>query len=326
MGVLLRDGNIYRMVEFSNEAEFERAVVSVSKELFGQSMVYLDLKKKIGAKRGLTAGIPDGFLLDFSSPSSPRLHVVENELASHDLVRHVGVQLFNFAAAFKKSRQQLKEQIVTFIEKTPTAKTATHNLYSRGGFPNLDRAIDFMLFKSDYSSIVVIDETGPELDDVLSELAKKPAVLQLQRYALGGDGYIYSFVPFQQDDGAIVDSKADEREMDTVVVPAQEEGFQRVFIGENRWYSIRMAPKRMPMIKHIAAYRTAPLSAITHLAHVREIRPFENTGKFELLFDGPAEEIKHIPAGGAKGFAPQGPCYTSLQRLKVVRTFGELMK
>src|SRR5262245_41022051 len=119
-------------------------------------MVYLDLKRKLGTKKTITAGIPDGYLLDFSTPMSPRLHVVENELASHDLVRHVGVQLFNFAAAFKKSRQQLKEQIVAFIERDPAVKSSVQTHYARGGFPNLDRALDHMLFKSDYSSIVVI--------------------------------------------------------------------------------------------------------------------------------------------------------------------------
>jgi len=59
----------------------------------------------------------------------------------------------------------------------------------------------------------------------------------------------------------------------TVVVPAQEDGFRRVFLGETCWYSIRIGGGMLPKIKHIAAYQTAPISAITHHAPVGRIEP-----------------------------------------------------
>ena len=40
---------------------------------------------------------------------------------------------------------------------------------------------------------------------------------------------------------------------DTVVVPAQEEGFQDVFLGENCWYAIRISGGMLPRIKYVAA-------------------------------------------------------------------------
>jgi hypothetical protein len=65
---------------------------------------------------------------------------------------------------------------------------------------------------------------------------------------------------------------------DTLVVPAVKEGFERVFIGENCWYSVRIAAGSTPKIEHIAVYQTAPVSAITHIAEVQSIEPYGETG------------------------------------------------
>ena len=56
---------------------------------------------------------------------------------------------------------------------------------------------------------------------------------------------------------------------DTVVVPAQQEGFESTFLGQNCWYAIRIAGGMLDKIKYIAAYQTNPVSAITHYAPVR---------------------------------------------------------
>ena len=40
---------------------------------------------------------------------------------------------------------------------------------------------------------------------------------------------------------------------DTVIVPAQKEGFERVFLGEHSWYAIRIGGGMLPRIKYIAA-------------------------------------------------------------------------
>lgn len=50
----------------------------------------------------------------------------------------------------------------------------------------------------------------------------------------------------------------DVSDLDTVVVPAQEDGFQEVFLGEHRWYQIRIHASMLPRIKYIAAYRPSP--------------------------------------------------------------------
>jgi len=114
-------------------------------------------------------------------------------------------------------------------------------------------------------------------------------------------------------------------EVDTIIVPAREDGFQEVFRGENRWYAIRMHPSIIPQIKYIAAYRVAPVSAITHWALVKNIKPWKDTGKFVVTFAEPAKEISPIPlVPKSRVKALQNARYTSLDRLQKAKTLDEV--
>ncbi len=102
---------------------------------------------------------------------------------------------------------------------------------------------------------------------------------------------------------------------DTVVVPAQKDGFDQVFLGENCWYAIRISGGMLPKIKWIAAYQTQPISAITHIAKVSHIEPYGEGGKYKLIFDGKAEKITPIPLKDAPRGSIQGPRYTIKSKL-----------
>jgi hypothetical protein len=82
---------------------------------------------------------------------------------------------------------------------------------------------------------------------------------------------------------------------DTIVVPAREEGFQQEFAGHNCWFAIRINAKHIPKLKYIAAYRVAPVGAITHIAEIASIEPYGDTGKYKLNFKGPAATVGPIP-------------------------------
>jgi len=113
--------------------------------------------------------------------------------------------------------------------------------------------------------------------------------------------------------------------VDTIVVPAQKDGFQEVFLGENRWYAIRIHASMIPQIKYIAVYRVAPISAVTHWAPVNNIVPWQDTGKFVVNFTEPAKEIEHIklvPKSRVK--ALQAPRYTSFSILQQAKTLDDL--
>jgi hypothetical protein len=112
---------------------------------------------------------------------------------------------------------------------------------------------------------------------------------------------------------------------DTIVVPAQKEGFNRVFINENCWYAIRISGGMLEKIKYIAGYQTAPISAITHYAPVERIEPYGDNNKYKVIFSQPAKALdKPIPYGNASSGSMQGSRYTSFSKLMTVDTLSDL--
>lgn len=113
-------------------------------------------------------------------------------------------------------------------------------------------------------------------------------------------------------------------EPDTIVVPAQEDGFRKVFLGENCWYAIRIAGGMLDKIKWIAAYQTQPISSITHVAPVARIEPYGEGGKYKIVFSEPALPITKIPFGDAPSGFMQGPKYTTHRKLMTAKTVQDL--
>lgn len=111
---------------------------------------------------------------------------------------------------------------------------------------------------------------------------------------------------------------------DTVIVPAQEDGFREVFLGKNCWYAIRIGGGKLNEIKYIAAYQTAPVSAITHYAEVDSIEAYGDGRKYQLNFKSQAKSINPIEFGDAKTGSLQGPRYTSFDKLLKAKTVKEL--
>lgn len=110
---------------------------------------------------------------------------------------------------------------------------------------------------------------------------------------------------------------------DTIIVPARREGFEKVFLGENCWYAIRIRDKRIPQIKYIAGYQVSPVSAITHIAKIKEIIPHGNSGKYKVIFEKAAQKIEPIPLGEKSKI--QGPAYCEYEKLKTSKTVDELL-
>ena len=111
---------------------------------------------------------------------------------------------------------------------------------------------------------------------------------------------------------------------DTVVVPAQQEGFESTFLGQNCWHAIRIAGGMLDKIKYIAAYQSNPVSAITHYAPVSQIEPYGESGKYKLVFSEKAKPIGPIAIGDAPTGSMQGPRYTTIDRLRKAKTLSEL--
>jgi len=125
------------------------------------------------------------------------------------------------------------------------------------------------------------------------------------------------------DDGVATASSTQQN--DTIIVPARLEGFERVFLGENCWYAIRISGEMLSKIKYIAAYQSQPISAITHYAPVDHIEPYGEGGKYKVVFSEPAKQIGPIPYGDATSGAMQGPRYTNIEKLKAAKKLTDLM-
>jgi hypothetical protein len=119
-------------------------------------------------------------------------------------------------------------------------------------------------------------------------------------------------------------SPASLAERNTIVVAGNKEGFDKVFLGEDQWYSIRLSGGMIPKIKYIAGYQNAPISAVTHYAPVAQIVPYADSGKYRLVFAEPAKPVGPIPLGSAPWNIMQGPRYTSLERLQKAKTVTDL--
>lgn len=114
---------------------------------------------------------------------------------------------------------------------------------------------------------------------------------------------------------------------DTIVVPAQRDGFKRVFLGQHAWWAIRIAEKHRPNLKWIAGYQTLPVVAITHIAEIDHLEPYGEEGKWRVVFKGPAEALrKPIPFGDAVPGSMQGPRYATREALTRAQSVKDLMR
>jgi hypothetical protein len=316
---------VFNKITPQNESSFEDAIRANVVNIFGEGRYYLDCKRRIG--NGAKFNIPDAYLLDLKR-NEPRLFVVENELASHDLFKHIGVQLLEFSHNYGKSGRQVKAILFEEISKIPEMAMACENYAKERGYRNLDNLLDFLVFDTPFQAIVIIDEENDELHSVIKQFRFPVETIEFVTLVDDTGHKAYEFIPFLED--ITISTKTDKEEadvgeLDTIVVPAREDGFNETFIGENRWYAIRIHSSMIPQIKHIAAYQVAPISAITHVAPVNRIIPWKDTAKYCLEFAEPAHEIKHIELGEAgRGIAPQAPRYTSMKKLEKAKVLSDV--
>jgi len=320
---------------FEKESEIENAIADIQSDLFGTSRVYLDVKRLIG-QPGRTQNIPDGYLLDLSSRTKPTLYLVEVELATHDPLRHIAQQLLNFSLSFKATPQKMKGVLRNTLQRSEAALACCESYAVTNKFNNIDYLLEQMIYPEDaFNALVIIDDLEDELESILHSSLRFPVETSTVKRFRSEDGeVVYQFEPFLYDlsiENLTEEADAGNRpaidpsEIDTIVVPAREEGFREVFLGENMWRAIRMHSSMIPKIRYVAGYQVAPESAITHVAEVAKIEPWKDTQKYALYFKEPAKTIDRIPlvpGGRVKG--PQNSRYTSMTRLKTAKTLDDL--
>lgn len=322
---IISNDKVFNLYEYKRETDFEKEVINHSKNIFGKKSVYIDIKKRIGEDKILS--IPDGYLIDFSFEKSPKLYIIENELVSHDPFRHIGQQLLKFAISYKASGRKIRKLLLEDILNDQSKKNIVDKGVKKAGFRNIDDLLDNIIFEKDIIAVVIIDEITSDLQNVLSQLTMKTDVIEFRTFYCN-DEKIFQFTPFQQDILEITEEKKSVlnlEEIDTIIVPANEEGFNKEFIENDCWWAIRISSSMLDRIKFIAAYQTSPVSAITHLAEVSKIEKYKDTGKYKIYFKEAAKKIVPIRlTRRKKGAAPQAPRYTSLKKLKKAKKLEDV--
>jgi hypothetical protein len=336
MSQLVTPYGTFNLIQYETEQEFERAVVAHVNDIFGERRIYLDSKRRIGAKDGKQS-VPDAYLIDVSSPSDPQLYVVENELSSHDLFKHIGVQLLQFSVSFAQAGRTIKQILFDEVSAEPKVKARCEKYAQEGGFRNVDHFLESLVLDKEFRALVIIDEETDDLHAVTKNLGFPVEIIEFSTYISEKGEYIHHFEPFLADVEAVDVEVADKTpvqkqrprdhsDLDTVVVPAHEDGFEEVFLGQNRWYAGRIHPSMAKQLKFIAVYVTAPTSAITHYASIQSIEPWQNTGKAVVNFSEPAKALKPELKLTDEGKVSQlyGMRYTTFEKLKKATTMDEV--
>ena len=328
MSKIIIQNIVYELSDYDDEKEIENALNQHANQIFGKNRIYLDFKKKIGQKNKT---IPDGYLLDFSS-SKPEIYFVEVELDTHHIIKHIATQILGFSIAFNEDKKKLADHLIEYIENNESIKELCLKYIQDNSFSNLHDLINKTVFESTFQSIIVINEADSNLEKILKDqFTFDNFLLTIKKYENSTGEKIFQYdslsdesnvSPISESDNIVIDKL----KCDTIVVPAREEGFNKVFIGEDRWYKIRIAKKMIPLIKYIAVYQVKPVFKITHVAEVKDIIPWEDSSKYVLNFIGPASKLEQpvVYYKDGKIKAIQHPRYAEYTKLISSKTFDEL--
>lgn len=331
--ILLMDGVRYEEWAPTSHDELAQMIREHSKEIFGQESIYLDIRQKL--KGGSLAAIPDAYCLTFGPDT---FWVIEVERSAPDPYSHIVNQLSRFINGLDspQSQRELRDAVYSNMSQSDRERAQSRS----GGavHPWLEKLIN------QPSLIVITEKATDEIRRAVATLRITPRVYEFRTLCRQGVGMavhqhlFQPMVPIPSAPPSKPSLPVPELEPppppppgdtdDTIVVPAREDGFLETFLGENRWYAIRINKAKIPQIKYIACYRVSPVSAITHWAPVESIQPWpDEPGRFVVNFAGKAEEIGPIkPTPDDKLRWLQGPAYTSHKKLQAAKSLDEVFR
>ena len=316
-------GNVYTQHTYTKELDFERMIVDNATTIFGETGIYFDIKKLIGTpKKG--AAIPDGYFLDLTFHNDPRLYLVEVELNSHDVYGHIGEQILRFGISTETDKYKLKNLLLAAVNDDVSKKKKLSAFFTKSKYDNINELLDKVIFENKPAAIIVIDEATDELYNVMAQLTMATEVIEAQTYVCG-DKKLHRFSPFKDEVMTDLPANTDADDLDTIIVPAREEGFNEEFLKNDRWFAIRISSAMIDKIKHIAAYQVAPISGITYIADVERIEKYKDTNKYIVFFKaGTLRKLNKIALGKKKGQAPQAPRYSSYKTISAAKTLDDV--
>ncbi len=315
----------YCFLDFDSEEDFEKAVIDNCKYVFGKDTIYIDIKRRVGKESSYNKGVPDGYLIDFTSKKQPQLYFVECELSTHDIYSHISEQLLRFNTVIKTSQNQIRTKLLDAIKSNSRLEREINNYLKKTPFSNVDELMNFLIDQK-IKIVLVIDEATTDLNDALDVFKDRPDVVTMKRYNHDNEiAYIYEPMREELQDLEINSKKSyGELDFDTVVCPAFEDGFKNAYINKDSWWAIRLSQEAREQLKYLAIYEKSPAAVVRHHAEIDGIEPYKDSGKF-IVYLKNKKEIPPIELDkGKKGVAPQSPRYTTLNILLTAKKISDL--
>lgn len=184
--LIIQNNNKFHLHSYQSEKELENIVTQYTKDIFGKNSVYIDLKRKITSTKGIS-GIPDGFVLDFERN---KLFIVEVELSSHDIIRHISNQLIRFKVAM--NNPDLKETLAQDFHK----KILENNLR------RITLADVQNLIEKNFGIAILIDSISEQLVEIVNVLSQDGTdvlAVPFEMYTDQHDNRIFKFTTFTKD-------------------------------------------------------------------------------------------------------------------------------
>ena len=310
---ILLNGKEYIEYQYEKEEEFEKDVIENSKALFGEKTIYIDVKKRLKPKYN-NASIPDGYLFDYTIADRPKLYFIENELKNHSIKDHICPQMLQFALNYKYNLLELKELLIVSITELGYD---IDKISKEASYRNADDMFTNIINNEKLNVIIPIDEISDELKEAISYFNFRIDLREFKKYVCG-NSVQFTFEPLQAPYENLKALKVNKEDIDTIIVPAEKEGFESEFLGNNCWFAISIGINMLDKLKYIVAYQKSPVAALTHYAEISNIALYKDTGKYIIYFKNPAVELsKKIPLNkNNPNKAPQSRVYTSFEKIK----------
>lgn len=137
-----------------------------SKEIFGETSIYFDIKHKLTSKSGI-AVIPDAYVITLSKPYE--WYIIENELASHPVYSHIVPQVSKFVDGIEnlKTQRDIRNILDKEINQDVVLKAYIKKETGQDSYRFLTE-----LLSTPPKIALIIDEITPEVDQASKSLKK----------------------------------------------------------------------------------------------------------------------------------------------------------
>jgi len=172
---------------YASEQELEDLVAKHAGSVFGLESFSTFVKKKMTSLKGIS-GIPDGIVVDFTRG---KFYLIEVELSSHDIIRHISNQLIRFKVAMNnpETRRVLTSVLENELKRSEALKITK--------LPHIGKLIN-----QPFGIAIIIDSISEQLLEIVAVLSQdgtEVLTIPFETYQNNSGGQIYKFATFTKE-------------------------------------------------------------------------------------------------------------------------------